>query len=265
MIKPPWYKTIVFKISAGSFLILILWVSIFYRLKTIRKKHEREKKLLEIEKRYFDLEQKALRLQMNPHFIFNTLNSIQSFVITSETEKAINYLAKFAKLMRLMLLNSRESFISIKDELEALTHYMDIERLRFDNKFDYNIEIGSDIDDEFLGIPPMILQPYVENAILHGIMHKKSRGNIDIKIKLLGDIIFCSIEDDGIGRNLAMKHKEKEGLGRKSKGMLITKERLEILNKQNKEKISVNVIDITDDLGKGKGTRVEITTLIKEI
>jgi LytS/YehU family sensor histidine kinase len=153
----------------------------------------------------------------------------------------------------------------VKDELKALQYYLDIEQLRFDNKFEYAIHLDKEIDDEFMGIPPMIMQPYVENAIHHGIINKKSTGHISISLKLENKIIFCVIEDDGVGRERAMQIKNDSGLKHKSRGMVITKERLEILNKQNKDQITVNVIDLLNDRGNPKGTKVEINIPYKDV
>ena len=265
IITPPWYATWSFRIPFVFFLIFVGWFIITRRFRQLRKRHDMEKKVLEIEKQVFDLEQKALRLQMNPHFIFNSLNSIQSFIINNDSDKATLYLAKFAQLMRLILSNSREPFVPVKDEIKALIYYMDIENLRFDNKFDYKINVDPDIDDDFIGIPPMVIQPYVENAILHGIIHKHERGKITIDLSLKTETLFCVVEDDGVGREKAMEIKNHSGLIHKSRGMIITKERLEILNKQVKGRISVNVIDLKDNNGNATGTRVEIIIPFKEI
>jgi sugar lactone lactonase YvrE len=168
IITPPWWETWAFRIPFALVVIISFWLIIYSRFKTLKKKHDVEKKMLGIEKEMFEIEQKALRLQMNPHFIFNSLNAIQSFVIANDTDKAIAYLAKFSHLMRMILANSSESYIPLRDELKAVRYYIDLEKLRFDDKFDYAIELDESIDEEFVEIPPMILQPYVENAIIHG-------------------------------------------------------------------------------------------------
>jgi ligand-binding sensor domain-containing protein len=260
IITPPWYRTWVFRIGVIFFIVLLTYVLISRRIKSIRQKHT-------IEKEMYELERQALRLQMNPHFIFNTLNSIQSFVVTKDTKKAIDFLSKFARLMRAILTNSREAFVSLKDELQALSYYLDIERLRFDNKFEYTINCDKEIDDDFVAIPPMFIQPYVENAILHGIMHKKDDGKITIDISegKDGSTLIISIEDDGVGREYAMKKKQESGIQHKSRGMLITKERLAILNEQHKENVSVKIVDLKDQEGKAIGTKVIISTIYKEL
>ncbi len=264
VITPPWYQSWAFRILFILSIIIIVWILLISRIRVMKKKHQVEKKVLDIERQMFELEQKALQLQMNPHFIFNSLNSIQSFILQSDTDKAINYLAKFSQLMRMTLTNSRESYIPLKEEITALRYYMDIERLRFDDKFKYEIDLDPLIDEEFLEIPPMILQPYVENAIIHGLVNSPENGIITIRFNLQGSSILCTIEDNGIGREKAEERKKEIGIKRKSRGIMITKERLEILTKQHKEKFSVQIIDLKNLKGEASGTRVEISIHFKE-
>jgi len=266
IISPPWWHTWWFRIGSGLLIALIAWYIIFLRLRNIRIRHEDEKRILEIEKQMFSLEQTALRLQMNPHFIFNSLNSIQSVVIAGDTDKAINYLAKFATLMRFILAHSQKPFVNLSDELKAMEIYLDVERLRFDNKFNYKIEIDPLIDEEFLEIPPMIIQPYIENAILHGLLNKESVGTLKIQLKLKDkEYIHCVVEDDGIGREKAAEIRLRAGLNHKSKGLVITQKRLEILNKSNEDELNVKIIDLKDEQGRPGGTRVEILIVYKEV
>ena len=258
IITPPWYATWVFRILAALILIFIGWIIIYRRIKRIRRKHEVEKKLLEIEKQKFDLEQKALRLQMNPHFIFNSLNSIQSYILTHNTEMAVTYLGKFSQLMRLILANSGNKFVPFKEELKAIKYYLDLEKLRFDNKFEYNINLDEAIDKEFIEIPPMIVQPYVENAIIHGILHKEKPGFIEIDFSLQNGNLRCTITDDGVGRARSEQIRKETGISRKSTGMYITKARLELLNTDKTNDYTVKVTDLTDKNGKPAGTKVEL-------
>ena len=202
---------------------------------------------------------------MNPHFIFNSLNSIQSFVVSNNSEKAIHYLAKFSKLMRMILQNSRETYIALSEELKSLRYYMDMEKLRFDNKFDYDIDVDPNIDTDFTGIPPMILQPYIENSIIHGLINKKGKGMININFQLMDTSILCTIQDNGIGREMAMKIRDESGLKRKSRGMQINKERLDILSKQSSEQFLVNICDLKNDSGEAEGTRIELRIFFKEL
>ena len=265
IISPPWWRTWWFRIGSVFFIAFIGSYIIYNRLRTIRLKHEDEKRMLEIEKQMFSLEQTALRLQMNPHFIFNSLNSIQSFVIANDTDKAIHYLAKFSQLMRFILSHSQQSFVPVSDEIKSMSIYLDIEQLRFDNKFNYEFDIDSNIDTEFIEIPPTIIQPYIENAIIHGILNKVENGFIKISLKLLDEkYLLCTVEDDGIGREKAIEIKAHSDLKHKSRGMLITQKRLELLNERDKDMVNVTITDLKDINNVANGTKVEIIIIFKE-
>lgn len=265
IISPPWYSSWLFRIPAALVLFGLLWGAIATRFKRLRKKHAMEKQVLAIQNEIIDIRQKALRLQMNPHFIFNSLNSIQSFILANDIDKAIHYLSKFSQLMRTILSNSNEAFVPLKAELTAIRHYMDIEKLRFDQKFDYSISLDEEVDDEFLEIPPMIIQPYIENAIIHGLVNKQDgKGKIRINISLKGDVMHWEIEDDGIGREASKAMRDVYGMPRKSRGMMITKQRLEMLNERESALFGVEIIDLKDDAGKACGTRVVINMPVRE-
>jgi len=263
-IKPPWYETVFFRTFAIIFIIVTVWSLLFWRIQRIKKKHEVERKVLEIEKQLFELEQKSLRLQMNPHFLFNSLNSIQSFVIANNTDKAIYYLSRFSQLMRMILYNSQQTFVVLKDELAVIRNYLDLEKLRYNDGFDYFLEIDKEIEEDFISIPPMIIQPYIENAIIHGLIHKKTRGELKIEMKLMENYIFCIVQDNGIGREAASELKKQSGIIHKSSGMLITQERLNILNSNKSDRISVKVIDLQNENGEANGTRIELMIIYKE-
>jgi len=204
----------------------------------------------------------ALLAQMNPHFLFNSLNSIDSYIIRNESKKASEYLNNFARLMRLILQNSRSNYISLKDELEALELYMQMESLRFKNKFCYSIAVDNDVDTSSVVIPPMLIQPYVENAIWHGLMHRSngSEGLVKISISKKEEDLQCVIEDNGIGRTKAEEIKAQKPTNHKrSMGMQITQDRIEIINKLYNMNASVEIHDLTDADGNAKGTKVELT------
>ncbi len=253
----PWWKTIWF----WSLIVLSLsglsYLFHKWRLGQVRKE---ERLRSEFEQQLTTMEMSALRAQMNPHFIFNSLNSIEYYIIDNEPEKAVDYLSRFSRLIRLILQNSKSTVVPVKDDLEALKLYIEIESMRFDNFFDYEVRMEKSIDAEKIEIPPMILQPYVENAIWHGLMQKKdSQGKIDLIIKQSNNSLICIIEDNGIGREAARKLKSKSSRNRrKSFGMKITKDRLDALNQLTKSKASVLILDLKDDEGVATGTRVEL-------
>ena len=224
-------------------------------------------------------ETKALRAQMNPHFIFNSLNSINSFVIDQKHELASDYLIKFSKLIRLILDNSRNETISLEKELETLKLYVFLEAARYDNKFKCIYHISEEVETNNIKIPPMLLQPFVENAIWHGLMQKEGEGTITIEITMNNDqisdnsgqgkvkseerkvkrddLLRITITDDGIGREKAAELKSKSAT-HKSHGLKVTSQRIEMMNRLNSTGAMVNIIDLKDEQGYSTGTRVEL-------
>ncbi|WP_291913512.1 tetratricopeptide repeat protein [Chitinophaga sp. CB10] len=214
---------------------------------------------LEENKQRLQLELRSLRSQMNPHFIFNSLSSIHRYIWSNNQEEASDYLTKFSKLMRLIQDNTQHTFVPLNKELESLQLYLDLESLRCNGIFDYHIEVADDINDEEVLIPPMILQPYVENAIWHGLVHKLAeKGQLDIRIRLSGRSLVCTIEDNGIGRQKAMEIKERKGKTHNSVGMKVTQGRIDLIRKINNKDASVEVTDLRNDAGEPTGTRVTI-------
>lgn len=210
------------------------------------------------------MELHALRAQMNPHFIFNCLNSIDYYIIKNETEKASDYLNRFSKLIRLILQNSRAEYVSLKDELEALKLYMEMESLRFDDRFEYLVRISASLQLENIEIPPLLLQPYVENAIWHGLAKKsKGKNRLDLTITRQNGLLHCRIEDNGIGREAAQKLKSESTSKHRSMGMYITRDRLSALSRMQQSKADVVVTDLKNEDGSAAGTRVEISIPIR--
>ena len=191
---------------------------------------------------------KALRAQMNPHFIFNSLNSIADYIDKNQTETASDFTAKFAKLMRMVLENSEQKEIPLSEDLKALELYMQLERFRLKNKFNYQIRVDENIDKDNTLIPPLILQPFVENSIWHGIAKKDGHGEIIISIQKDDDMINCIVEDDGAGIKESIIIADEK----KSLGMKITKARIDIINKQKSANASMNITN------KEKGVRAEV-------
>lgn len=235
-------------------------------------KYEAEKKKQETELLQLQatkLQLKALRAQMNPHFMYNALNSIQNYITSNEVTYAAKYLAKFAKLMRQSLDNSDLEIISLEKEVEFLEDYLFInEKLRFEDKLSYEISVEDDIEEDILGVPTMIVQPYVENAIEHGLRTKKD-GFVKVHFSLFDeDTILCIVEDNGIGREKArqMQQQDAQHDNHRSRGTSITEERLQILHNSDETGFFVQTIDLkNEDTGEANGTRVEIKIPIVEI
>ena len=200
---------------------------------------------------------KSLRSQMNPHFIFNALNSVNNYIAKSDERSANRYLSEFSTLMRSVLENSDEDFIPLSKELELLELYVKLEHSRFPDKFDYNINIAEHLDINAFQIPPMLLQPYIENSIWHGLRYKEEKGFLNIDLKQENkETLEISITDNGIGRKKSAALKTKNQKKQKSKGMGNIKKRVAILNDMYKDKVDVHIADLASD---GTGTKVVFT------
>ncbi len=227
------------------------------KLKEINAQLEVVNGELEIEKENMEL--KALLSQINPHFIFNSLNSVQKYIASNDKEQAFDYLSNFGKIMRSTLENSNESYIAISDELEVLRIYMDLEAKRIPGKLSYEFIVDEKLDIYNMKIPPMLLQPYIENAIWHGIMQKGSPGNIRIIISQVKESVHCSIEDDGIGRKRSAELKStSDKKSYRSMGMSITEKRLETLWKKRQSHHKVVITDLVNEKNECNGTKVNL-------
>lgn len=234
------------------FLLLSLLIFMLFRLilKVTKKRELEKRQLLQAEKR-------SLLSQMNPHFIFNSLNSIQHFIIQNDQFQANNYLTNFSGLIRRILDNSKKNLIPLNEEISTLTLYLSMEKLRFEDDFEYQVNKDGRIDFSDAMIPPMLIQPFVENAIWHGLMPLKTTGLLTISFAKNGDFLQCLIEDSGIGRDQSLLRR-----GRKeshaSTGIKNVEERIELLNKMNKKKIILTITDLWRADGTASGTRVEL-------
>ena len=242
----------------GILLLFLLGVFVFRTLLLKRKneKLETEKTKAKLQQKVSELEMQSLRAQMNPHFIFNCLSSINRFILKNETEAASDYLTRFSRLIRMVLIHSQSQRIVLKDELEMLRLYLDMEQLRFKNSFDYNISFTNSMDPENIFIPPLLLQPFCENAIWHGLMHIEKKGYLEIKMSLQDEYLNCIISDNGIGRKKAAELKSRSGEMHKSVGLKITAERLSLMNEENNLNTSYTTKDILDGEGNIAGTKV---------
>lgn len=216
---------------ALGILILLLLFGMFY----LQKKKEQQKQQLQLENQLLDYKQKALHLQMNPHFLFNCLAAISSYIMQNEKEAAAKYLAMFSKLMRFTLESSKENWITLDKELASLNQYLSLEQLRLKNIFDFTINRSTSVEDDML-VPPMLIQPLVENAIIHGILPKQAKGKIELYFDVVEDQLHVIVSDDGIGIEKSMEEKQEQVELHKSLALSIIKERLEMLQKNSHQK-----------------------------
>jgi sensor histidine kinase YesM len=254
--KQGWFKVLVIVVGlTGIYLV--------YQAR-LRQIQYQEKLKTEFAQQLADMEMKVLKAQMNPHFIFNSLNSINWYIIKSETEKASLYLTKFSKLIRLILDNSDHKLISLDQELAALKLYLDMEVLRFNGKFTYSVSVGNDLNALATGVPPMIIQPFVENAIWHGLLHKNTGGKLEIQINRTAGGIKYVITDNGIGRKKASEMTSKAADKDKSQGMEVTRDRLTVLNRESKV-AGVEILDLENTKGQSLGTQVIVKILSADL
>jgi LytS/YehU family sensor histidine kinase len=244
-------------IAIASFLIIYRIRQLRLKYKTILEQKESEKLKTVYEKKLIELEAKALRAQMNPHFIFNCINSIKSLIQKNENEKATEYLTTFSKLIRTIFQNSDKREITLFDEIETCRLYTQLESMRFGNKLSYSFYIDKTLDLKSVMVPALILQPFIENAIWHGIMPKAAEGMLQVNVSGKEHKIFCIVEDDGIGREISMKNKFTEAeITHQSKGVRLTQSRLELSNMLNERNASVEIIDKTNGANEPAGTKV---------
>jgi LytS/YehU family sensor histidine kinase len=212
--------------------------------------------LANLKRRTTELEMQALRAQMNPHFIFNSLNSINRFILQNNKVQASEYLTKFSKLIRLILQNSQAAFIPLESELESLQLYLELESLRFDHHFRFSIKVDNELDTSSIKVPPLIIQPYAENAIWHGLMHKEEKGSLEIELYQKDNMLCCKITDDGVGRKKAEELKSKSASTHKSMGMRITADRIANLQQKKQMNTYISINDLVFPDGTAAGTEV---------
>ena len=268
-ISPAFWNTWWFRIAAAVLIFGIFYILIRYRtqqrfkLRLERTGKEKQiaelgQKTAELQQQKIEMEMQALRAQMNPHFIFNSLNSINRFILQNNRAQASEYLTKFSKLVRMILQNSQAPLISLESELESLNLYLDLEAVRFEHRFSYKISYPKDLDIEVLKVPPLVIQPFTENAIWHGLMHKEDKGQLDIDVSEENDYVYIRITDNGIGRKKAAELASKSATKHKSMGLRITGDRIAMLEKANGGESPVKVIDLESEDGTAAGTEVII-------
>jgi len=262
-IQPPIWSLWWFWLIILTLLSITLYMLWRRRLQALRVQYEQknktfllEKENAEIEKKLTELNQQAFRQQMNPHFIFNALNTIKGYYAENDVKKASDYISKFSKLLR-NILENKEQFIPLEREIQAIKLYLDLAGMRYENKFVFSVMTDSALNPAEVGIPPMLLQPFIENSLIHGIAPKQGKGTILIEFKISGNKLICDITDDGIGR-MASSSKSRMG-NHNSKATLLITEYLEALNnKENTNKFTLEIRDLIDKQGEAIGTRVAL-------
>ena len=248
-IAPPWWETWWARTGMGLILLSIVYAIFRIRLSVLRRRDE-----LEIQ--FIQAEQKALRAQLNPHFFFNALNSVQNFILQNKPEASMNFLTKFTKLMRQTLDNSERTLVPVQQELKSLTNYLDLEVIRSNNGFDYEIKVDESVNPKESYIPSMLIQPYVENAVKHGLEMSGKEGRLLISIQKEKNQIMCVIKDNGIGRVEALKRKQSNY---RSIGTQLTTDRIKLISLLYKKQLTESIEDMRDESGKAIGTKVSLT------
>lgn len=254
-----------FRVLVIILLAIAVWLFVRYRIRKVRQETALK---TDTARKIAELEQMALKAQMNPHFIFNSLHSIQQFVIDQDVAGANKYISDFARLIRLTLDISSQTKISLHEEINYIATYLELEKAKYDRRFDYSIEKADEIDEYLLFIPAMLLQPYIENSIRHGIYYRTDNdGRIMINFSIRNEYLVCIIEDNGVGRKASEAFKSHRSVDYESKGMLLTARRIDMLNQQYIMPIYTEIEDVYDGPGSKEisGTRVILRFPIQEV
>ncbi|MFT3948371.1 MAG: histidine kinase [Agriterribacter sp.] len=239
IITPPYWATWWFWASIVAAIALIVYIIVKLRVRAVRRT---ERLKASYEKELLDLEAKALRAQMNPHFIFNCLNSIKALMQEKETDKGVTYLTTFSKLIRTLFNNADKKAITLYDEIETCKFYLQLEAMRFDSKFFYSVNVDEAIDLKSITVPALIIQPFIENAIWHGIIPKGASGNIKLGVQQTDNSIEIIIDDNGIGREMSKQNKPAGEITHQSKGVNLTQSRLELDNLLQQREVRLEII-----------------------
>ncbi|HEV2354067.1 MAG TPA: histidine kinase, partial [Puia sp.] len=256
IVSTPFWRQLWFFITVGLAIVALAWLLMMKRIRRIRRRQEDERALM---RRVNEMEHMALQAQMNPHFIFNCMNSIQQYIFDQDIFGANKYISGFSRLIRATLQHSNRPLITLGEEIDYLSNYLSLERLRFKEKMEYRFEVDEGIDRSECMIPPMIIQPFAENSIRHGLRHKRSgKGVIMIRMQQVDGYLIVTIEDNGIGRRKAAMYKTQEHIEYQSRGMSLTAERIKAMNSMYGRRIDFSVTDLEDEAGEPAGTRVRI-------
>lgn len=259
LIKKPFWQTWWFYILVSVVVIGVFWLYFKNRLNRIEKEKNILLEKAQVDKELIFYQLENLRSQMNPHFIFNALNSIQEYIVTNEKVNASAYLVKFSKLIRLYLEHSRENEVSLEEEIKALQFYLELEKDRFEEKLNFTISVDSNINPQLTKIPSLFIQPYVENSIKHGLLHKKENRLLKVNFNKVENLLECIIEDNGIGRKASEEINKHRRELHKSFATSANEKRVELINKTRNKKVSVKIEDLKDVNQVAMGTRVIIS------
>ncbi|WP_042277505.1 sensor histidine kinase [Nonlabens tegetincola] len=261
IVTQPFYQRLWFWLLMAT--LIMAFIIFYYRRKLRFRESEKNKELrqLALDNELITLRLENLRSQMNPHFIFNALNSIQEYIVSNERKLASSYLVKFSRLIRMYLDQSRENQIPLKEELQAMQLYLDLEKVRFEEKLDYSLQVDERLDQDRVMLPPLFIQPYVENSLKHGLLHKKDNRELHVVFQWDGatDSIIICVTDNGIGREASQELKKQQNRYHKSFATYANQERVDLLNSKRHAKLSVKIIDLKDNNEQSCGTQVCIT------
>jgi len=250
-------RNLLFNFGANA-LIFLTWNLFYFAYYYLQRAKKEEHLKFNRERELLELEAKALRSQMNPHFIFNCLNSIKSLIQQHEEEKSVNYLTTFSKLIRTLFNNAEKKEISLYDEIETCKLYLQLEAMRFDTRFSYDVHVDENLDLKSFEVPALIIQPFIENAIWHGIVPKGEGGHIDLSVIRKVNSVEIIIDDNGIGREASKQNKSASTLMHNSKGVNLTQSRLELDNLLRQRQAQLEITDKKDEQGLATGTKVII-------
>ena len=242
----------------GALFEFLPWSFIYFTYHYVQNARKKDLEKITMQYKMLELEAFALRATMNPHFIFNCLNSIKSLIQKNENEKSVTYLTTFSKLIRTLFDNADKKDISLFDEIETCKLYLQLEKMRFDAKFSYAVNIENSIDLKSIQVPALIVQPFIENAIWHGIIPRNTGGHVSLNVIKKNDMIEVAVEDDGIGREISQQNKSISGAVHQSSGVNLTLSRLELNNQLQQREAALQIIDKKDENGIAKGTTVII-------
>jgi LytS/YehU family sensor histidine kinase len=239
-VRPPFWQTWWF---AALIFVGLLFIVLLIAKKVIANIRKREKEKTAL----VHSQLTALKAQMNPHFMYNALNSIQALILKQDIKNSNLYLSQFSSLMRLVLEVSEKEEVSLAEETKILNLYLSLEKLRFGTDFHYQIQLADDLDSEQIGLPPLILQPFVENAIKHGLLHKKGEKHLSIDFQIQNEFLQCVIEDNGIGRLHAMEIKQRQTEASASFSTNATEKRVQLFNTYQKQNMQIDIVDLMEN------------------